>query len=52
MKTLRALWSNDEGANIVEYALLVALIGIVAVAAVKLFGTWSSTSLNSAALGL
>jgi Flp pilus assembly pilin Flp len=52
VKTLRGLWSNDEGATLVEYALLVALIGIVAVAAVKLLGTWSSTSLHSAAIGL
>jgi pilus assembly protein Flp/PilA len=52
VKTLLALWKNDEGASLVEYALLVALIAVVALAAIKLLGTSASTVLNSAATAL
>ena len=36
---LRALMNNDEGQDLLEYALLVALIAIVCVGAVGLAGT-------------
>ena len=36
---LRALVTNDEGQDLLEYALLVALIAIVCVAAVTTTGT-------------
>ena len=36
---LRALARGDEGQDLLEYALLVALIALVAVAAVTLTGT-------------
>jgi Flp pilus assembly pilin Flp len=36
---LRALRRNDSGQDILEYALLVALIALVAVGAVTLTGT-------------
>lgn len=36
---LRAFVRNDEGQDLLEYALLVALIAIVAIAAVTLTGT-------------
>ena len=36
---LRAFVGNDEGQDLLEYALLVALIALVAVAAVTLTGT-------------
>jgi Flp pilus assembly pilin Flp len=52
MKRLRAIWSNDEGATLVEYVLLISLFVIVCVAAIKVFGTWTSTSLNSAGTSL
>ena len=32
------VWRDDDGASLVEYALLVALIAIVAVVAVTAFG--------------
>jgi len=32
-ETLLRLWSNDEGQDLVEYALLVALIGVALIAA-------------------
>lgn len=36
---IRTLTRNDEGQDLLEYALLVALIALVAVAAVTLTGT-------------
>jgi pilus assembly protein Flp/PilA len=49
VKTLIRLFKDETGASLVEYALLVALIAVVALAAVKLLGTNASTALNSAA---
>jgi pilus assembly protein Flp/PilA len=36
---LRNLWSDESGATMVEYALMVALIAIVCIAAVTMLGT-------------
>jgi len=41
--------SNEEGATMVEYALLIGLIAVVAIAAVTAIGTNTSNKLNSAA---
>jgi pilus assembly protein Flp/PilA len=50
---LRLHISNDEdGASMVEYALLVALIAIVAIVAVTLVGTAVSGEFNSIATTL
>ena len=40
---------DDEGATLVEYALIVSLIAAVAIVAVKLVGTNVSTSLTNTA---
>ncbi len=45
-------WSDEEGATLVEYVLLVALIGAVCVGAVTLLGTSANTKLNTAATSL
>jgi pilus assembly protein Flp/PilA len=46
---LRARFGDDErGASLVEYALLVALIAVVCIAAVTLLGNKSSSKLSSA----
>jgi pilus assembly protein Flp/PilA len=39
VSTLRRLTGNDEGQDLLEYALLVALIALVAVASVAFAGT-------------
>lgn len=39
MKRIRRFLRNEEGASIVEYALLVALIAVVAIGAIVLVGT-------------
>ncbi len=43
---------NEEGATLVEYVLLVALIGVVAIVAMRTLGNNASTKLNSAASSL
>ena len=43
---------NDEGQDLLEYALLVALIALVAIAAVTAAGTSVSTIFNSIATKL
>ena len=43
---------DDDGATLVEYVLLVALIGVVCAGAVSLLGTSTNTKLNSAAASL
>ena len=45
-------WADDEGATLVEYVLLVALIGAVCVGAVTLLGTSANTKLGTAAAAL
>lgn len=46
---VRRFLRNDDGATMAEYALLVAVIAIVAVAGAKLLGTNVNTKLNDAA---
>jgi pilus assembly protein Flp/PilA len=44
---LRARFGDDEGASLVEYALLVALIAVVCIAAVTLLGNNASSKFES-----
>lgn len=44
--------SNEEGASLVEYALLLALIAVVAIGALIFLGHTASNSLNSIANNL
>jgi pilus assembly protein Flp/PilA len=46
---LRARVNDERGASLVEYALLVALIAVVCIAAVTLLGQNASSKLNTAA---
>ena len=43
---------DDDGATLVEYVLLVALLAAVCVGAVSLLGTSTSAKLNSASAAL
>ena len=43
---------DDDGATLVEYVLLVALIAAVCLGAVTLLGTSANTKLNTAATAL
>ncbi len=52
METLRRLWSDDEGQDLVEYALLVALVSIAAITILGTLGTQVSTAFSEAVSGL
>jgi pilus assembly protein Flp/PilA len=43
---------DDEGQGLVEYALIIALISVVAIVALRLIGTNASTKLTSAGTAL
>ncbi len=49
MAKLRSIGSSDDGASLVEYALLIALISIIALVAIRFFGTELSTSYSDIA---
>ena len=46
---LRARFDEERGASLVEYALLVALIAVVCIAAISLLGGNASTKFSSVA---
>jgi len=46
MSTLKALWNDEDGATMVEYALAVALIAVVAIAAFLLVGQATQTKMS------
>ena len=47
--TVTRFWADEDGATLVEYVLLVALIAAVCVGAVTLLGTSANTKLTTAA---
>jgi len=47
LKVLSALYRDEEGQGLAEYALILALIAIVAIAALTLLGTQISGILNT-----
>jgi pilus assembly protein Flp/PilA len=49
LTTLKSMIRDEDGATMVEYGLLVALIALVALGAVKTLGTNLSTLFNSVA---
>jgi pilus assembly protein Flp/PilA len=42
-KLIKRFWSDDEGAALIEYGMLVGLIAVVCVVAVQLLGTQINT---------
>lgn len=46
---LRARVNEERGASLVEYALLVALIAVVCIAAISLLGTSASSKFSTVA---
>jgi pilus assembly protein Flp/PilA len=52
VNSVKSFVNNDEGQDLLEYALLVALIALVAIAAVTAAGTSVSTIFNSIATKL
>jgi pilus assembly protein Flp/PilA len=48
METLLRLWSDDDGQDLVEYALLVALISVALIGAMGLLKGGISTAFSEA----
>jgi pilus assembly protein Flp/PilA len=49
IQNLKAMLANEDGATMVEYALIIALIAVVALLAVSALGHNASSTLNTAA---
>ena len=49
LTTLKSMLANEDGATLVEYALIVALIAVVAIIVIKTLGTNASSVLSGAA---
>jgi pilus assembly protein Flp/PilA len=52
LKNLNAMLINEDGQGLVEYALIIALVSIVAIAALRTLGGKASNSLTNAANNL
>ena len=52
MDTLKRLWREEEGQDLTEYALLLVLISLIAVASLKTAGQAISDAFSNAALNL
>ena len=48
-KLLRQLWRNEEGQDIAEYAVMLAVILVLVVGTVRLIGTQSNTVFSNVA---
>jgi Flp pilus assembly pilin Flp len=46
---LRALWRNDEGQDIAEYAVMLAVILVIVVGTIRLIGSNSNSVFSSVA---
>jgi Flp pilus assembly pilin Flp len=49
MQTLRKLWSDKQGQDIAEYAVMLAVILVLVVGTVRLIGTNSNNVFSSVA---
>jgi pilus assembly protein Flp/PilA len=52
VNVLKRLWQEEEGQDLVEYALLIVLVALAAVAGMKGLATTISTVFNNAATNL
>jgi Flp pilus assembly pilin Flp len=52
LKTLKALWNDDEAQDLVEYALLIVLISLLALASISSVGHAVSNVFSNAAANL
>ena len=46
---LRRMWSNDEGQDIAEYAVMLAVILVIVVGTIRLIGTNANTVFSQTA---
>lgn len=52
MEIMRRLVQEEEGQGLVEYALIIALIAVVAILGIKPVGTWVKGAFDSIATEL
>jgi pilus assembly protein Flp/PilA len=52
MTIVKRLWNEEEGQDLTEYALLMVLIALVAIASMKTLGTTISNVFSNAAANL
>jgi len=52
MRVMRWLWRDESGQDLTEYALLMVLIALVAIASMKTLGTTVSNVFSNAAANL
>jgi Flp pilus assembly pilin Flp len=52
MDTIKRLWREEEGQDLTEYALLLVLISLIAVASLKTAGQAISDAFSNAAANL
>jgi Flp pilus assembly pilin Flp len=49
MDRLRALWGQDEGQDIAEYAVMLAVILVIVVGTIRLIGSSANNAFSSVA---
>jgi Flp pilus assembly pilin Flp len=49
LKVIRRLWWNDQGQDIAEYAVMLAVILVIVVGTIRLVGTKSNTVFSNVA---
>ncbi len=52
LPSARCLWRDERGQGLVEYALIVATVSLVAIAALNLLGKKANNTLSNAAASL
>ncbi len=52
LKNFTSMLRNDEGQGLVEYALIIALVSIVAIAGLRFLGGKANNTLQNAAISL
>ena len=52
VKLLRKIWQDDEGQDIAEYAVMLAVILVIVVGTIKLVGTQANTIFSETASSL
>jgi Flp pilus assembly pilin Flp len=52
LKVIQQLWSNDEGQDIAEYAVMLAVILVLVVGTVRLIGSNANNAFSSVASSL
>jgi Flp pilus assembly pilin Flp len=52
MNLLRRFWTNDEGEDIAEYAVMLAMILVIVVATIRLVGSNANNAFSGVASSL